>query len=252
LPDFCEWSAWEFAYCWQYGIVALRQPRRPDMRTIAVLSQKGGTGKTTLALHLAVAATMAGQSVVVVDLDPQASAAGWQDSRASDDPVIVSAPASRLPQALRAAQDGGVDLVIIDTAPHAGDAALAAAEASDLILIPCRAGILDLRAIGTTARVAKLAGKPAFVILNAMPARATNVLADAVAAVAVHGLEVAPVALQQRAAYAHALTVGLAAQEYERGGKAAGEIGKLYAWVSDQLAALPATRQSSSTAIRQE
>jgi chromosome partitioning protein len=153
---------------------------------------------------------------------------------------------------LRAARDGGADLCVIDTAPHSGDDALAAAEASDLILIPCRPGILDLRAIGSTARVVKVSGKPGFVVLNTLPARAINVLADAVAAVAVHGLKVAPVALQQRAAYAHALTVGQAAQEYERSGKAAGEIGKLYAWISDQLAELPATRQSSTTAIRQE
>jgi chromosome partitioning protein len=206
------------------------------MRTVAILSQKGGTGKTTISLHLAVAAQQAGQAAVVIDLDPQASSAGWKDSRAGEEPVVISVPASRLPQALQAAEGGGADLVIIDTAPHSGDVALAAAEAADLVLIPCRPGILDLRAIGTTARVVKLAGKPAFVVLNTVPPRASNVLADARAAVAVHGLDVAPVALQQRAAYAHALTAGQTAQEYERGGKAAEEIGSLYSWLASQLA----------------
>lgn len=206
------------------------------MRTIAILSQKGGTGKTTLSLHLAVAAQQAGQAAVVIDLDPQASSAGWKDSRASEEPVVVSAPATRLPQALQAAESGGADIAIIDTAPHSGDVALAAAEAADLVLIPCRPGILDLRAIGTTARAVKLAGKRAYVVLNTIPPRASNVLADAKAAVAVHGLDVAPVALQQRAAYAHALTAGQTAQEYERGGKAAEEIASLYSWLRGVLA----------------
>ena len=206
------------------------------MRTVAILSQKGGTGKTTISLHLAVAAQQAGQAAVVIDLDPQASSAGWKDSRATEEPVVVSAPPARLSQALRAAESGGADLAIIDTAPHSGDVALAAAEAADLVLIPCRPGILDLRAIGSTARAVKLAGKPAFVVLNTVPPRASHVLADARAAVAVHGLDVAPVALQQRAAYAHALTAGQTAQEYEREGKAAEEIAGLYDWLRGILA----------------
>jgi chromosome partitioning protein len=124
-----------------------------------------------------------------------------------------------------------------------------------LVLIPCRAGILDLRAIGTTARAVKLAGKKAYVILNAMPPRAPNVLADASAAVAVHGLQVAPVTLQQRAAYGHALTAGQTAQEYDPLGKAADEIAQLYAWLKRELdpsIKLPATRQVGNKANRRE
>jgi chromosome partitioning protein len=205
------------------------------MFTVAILSQKGGTGKTTMALHLAVGAEKAGQLAAVIDLDPQASAAGWKDSRQAETPVVVSVPATRLPQALEAARAGGADLALIDSAPHSGDVALAAAEAADLILVPCRAGILDLRAIGATARIVKLAGKRAFVVLNAMPPRAPNVLADARAAVAVHGLEVSPVSLQQRAPFAHALTAGQTAHEYEPDGKAAEEVTQLYAWLWNEL-----------------
>src|SRR5712691_3048169 len=205
------------------------------MYTVAMLSQKGGTGKTTLALHLAVAAEKAGHRAVVIDLDPQASATEWKDSRQGETPVVVPVPSTRLPQALQAAQDGGAALALIDTAPSAGDVALAAAEAADLVLIPCRAGILDLRAIGTTARVVKVAGKTAYVVLNAVPPRASSILADARAAVAVHGLEVAPVALRQRAAYAHALTAGQTAQEYEPHGKAAEDIAAFYTWLRRAL-----------------
>jgi chromosome partitioning protein len=205
------------------------------MKIIAIESQKGGTGKTTTALNLAVAAERAGHTAVVIDLDPQASAAGWKDTRLAETPVVVSVPPTRLPQALQAAQEGGADLVLIDTAPHVESAALAAAKAADLILIPCRAGILDLRAIGTTADLVKIAGKPAFVLLNAIPPGATRLIADARAAVAVHGLEVAPVAIQQRAAFGHALTAGQTAQEFEPGGKAAEEIAELYGWLRAQL-----------------
>ena len=226
------------------------------MYTVAILSQKGGTGKTTLTLHLAVAAERAGQAAAVIDIDPQASAAGWKDSRTAETPVVVPVPPSRLPQALEAAKLGGVTLTLIDTAPHASDAALAAAEAADLVLIPCRAGILDLRAIGTTARAIKLAGKPAYVVLNTMPPRAPHVLADARAAVAVHGLEVAPFTLQQRAAFAHALTAGQTAQEYEPLGKAAAEISQLYVWLRRELeppiAKLPAKRQISNKLSRKQ
>jgi chromosome partitioning protein len=205
------------------------------MKTIAIVSQKGGAGKTTLALHVATAAEASGIRSVIIDLDPQASAAGWNESRRGDAPVVVSLPHTRLSQGLQAAADGGARLVVIDTAPHSESAATASIRAADLVLIPCRAGILDLRAIGTTAELVKLAQKPAYVVLNAMPPRATQLLADARAAVEVHGLSVAPVALQQRAAFAHSLTAGLTAPEYEPNGKAGEEVVALFAWVKSQL-----------------
>lgn len=205
------------------------------MRVVAIVSQKGGAGKTTLALHVATAAEAARFPSVVIDLDPQASAAGWSDSRQGEAPVVVSLPHTRLSQGLQAAADGGAKLIIIDTAPHSEAAAMAAIRAADLVLIPCRAGILDLRAIGTTAELVKLAQKPAYVVLNAMPPRATQLLADARAAVEVHGLSVAPVALQQRVAFAHALTAGQTAPEYEPGGKASEEVGALFAWTKAEL-----------------
>jgi chromosome partitioning protein len=206
-----------------------------DMKIVAVEASKGGSGKTTTTINLAVAAGMAGKTVVVIDLDPQASAAGWKDSRPVETPVVVSVPSTRLPQALQAARDGGADLVLIDTAPHSEGAALAAAKAADLILIPTRPGILDLRAIGTTADVAKIAGRPVFVVLNAMPPGATRLVEDARAAAVVHGVDVAPVVIEQRAALSHSLTAGQTAQEYEPTGKAAEEIGRLYDWLATQL-----------------
>lgn len=207
------------------------------MKTVAILSQKGGAGKTTLALHLAAAASTPRKPALVIDLDPQASAAGWKDSRSDENPVVVALPHTRLIQGLQAAEDGGAALVVIDTAPHSEGAAMAAARAADVILIPCRPGILDLRAIGTTSDLVKIAGKPAYVVLNAVPPRATQLLDDARAAVRVHGLELAPIALQQRAAFAHALTAGQTAHEFEPDGKAAEEIAALLRWLDTVLTA---------------
>ena len=108
------------------------------MEVIAVIAQKGGTGKTTLAISLAVAAQRAGRTAAIVDLDPQATASNWGDRREADSPAIVSAQPARLAQVLKAAEEGGADLVVIDTPPRAERAAMEAAKASDLVLVPCR------------------------------------------------------------------------------------------------------------------
>lgn len=201
------------------------------MRTIAILSNKGGSGKTTLSLNLAVTAIQNGKAVAVFDLDPQVSASGWKDSREDDDPVVIAVPYARLPQALETARKGGVDLALIDTPPSTEQPSMAAARAADLILIPCRPGILDIRAIGITAEAVKVTGKPAYVILNTLPVQASRVVEDATQAIAEHGLPVAPVVLHQRASYSHALTIGQTVQEYEPEGKAAEEIRQLWAWI---------------------
>jgi chromosome partitioning protein len=204
------------------------------MRTLAVISQKGGAGKTTLAIHLAVAAQQAKITSAIVDLDPQASATSWKDLRTKETPVVVSAQAARLKQVLDTASKEGVDLAIVDTAPHSESAALAAARIADLILIPCRPAILDLKAISTTIDLVKLAGKQAFVVLNAVPPRGS--LGDEAAnAVSSYQMPVAPTTIYQRAAYVHALTLGQAAQEYEPSGKAAEEIRDVYMWACKQI-----------------
>jgi len=205
------------------------------MKIVAIESQKGGSGKTMTALNLAVASRQVGKTAVIMDLDPQASATSWSDHRKAKTPTVIFISPTHLARALRTAADDGTDLAIIDTAPSVESPALAAARLCDLILIPCRPGILDLRAIGSTADVAKLAGKPAWVVLNAVPPGATRLIADAQAAVATHGLAVAPVTIQQRAAFGHALIAGQTAQEFAPGSKAANEIEQLHCWLTLQL-----------------
>src|SRR4051812_37959256 len=126
------------------------QPRHVIMKTISILSQKGGAGKTTLAINLAGAAEAAGKQSVIIDLDPQASAKAWHDHRGKETPVVISAQPAMLSQVLKTAEEHGAAFCIIDTAPHSETAALAAARAADLILIPCRPCYLDLKAISTT------------------------------------------------------------------------------------------------------
>jgi chromosome partitioning protein len=204
------------------------------MKVLSLLSQKGGSGKSTLALHLAVAAESAGVRVAVVDLDPQASAASWKDLRQAETPVVVSAQASRLEQVLDAALKHGAGLAIIDTGPHSESAALAAARSSDLVLVPCRPSILDLKAISITLDLVKLAAKEAHVVLNAVPPRG-SLRDQAVAAINTYNVPVCPVAICHRAAFVHALTSGKTAAEYDGQGKATQEIAALFKWVSKQL-----------------
>ena len=205
------------------------------MKIVAVISQKGGAGKTTLAVNLAVAAERRDVPTVVIDLDPQASAKTWHDIRAGKEaPVVVSAQASRLAEVVEIARANGAELVIIDTAPHSESAALGAARAADLVLIPCRPAILDLKAIGSSGDLVALAKKPAAVVLNAVPHQG-KLAEEAEEAVRGYGLAVAPVKLTQRAAYVHSLTLGQAAQEFEPEGKAALEIGELYEWTHTRV-----------------
>ena len=204
------------------------------MKTFAVISQKGGTGKTTLALNLAAEAERMGLATAIIDLDPQASAKGWHDQRKQDSPVVISAQAARLLEVIETARTHGADLVVIDTAPHSESAALAAARAADLVLIPCRPAILDIRAIATSADVASLAKKDAVAVLNAVPPQG-RIYEDAEAAIRSYGLAVAPIRLGQRASFVHSLTVAQTAVEFDPLGKAAQEVSELFVWICGRV-----------------
>ncbi len=200
------------------------------MLTVSLVSQKGGSGKTTLALNLAVAAELAGQAALVIDLDPQGSASAWASGRQAESPVVTAIQAHALEATIRTARGHDAALVLIDTAPHAEQAALAAARASELVLIPCRPSLLDLHAIRASHDIAALARTPATVVLNAVPPR--GMLADeAEAALASQGVAASPVRIGQRADFVHAITAGAGVLEYQAGGKAAEEISQLHAWL---------------------
>jgi chromosome partitioning protein len=202
------------------------------MNVIAVIAQKGGTGKTTVVLSLAVEAERRGVTVAVIDLDPQATATNWGDRREAETPVIVSAQPARLRHVLKAAQDQGAQLVLIDTPARSEQAALEAARAAQLVLVPCRPAIYDLETVATTAELVGYAGgQPVAVILNGVPPRGTKgeQAADVIRSLT---LLVCPASFGYRAAFNDAGALGLTAAEYEPEGKAAREIEQVYEFMS--------------------
>ena len=205
------------------------------MKTVAIISQKGGAGKTTLALHIATAAEQSGMRAAMLDMDPQGTAEAWAGWRKDEPPEVIGAKASTLPRTLEKAAAAGADLIVIDTPPLAQAEARAAAQAADVILIPCRPRAFDLHAIRATAGLALDLGKPVFVIWNAGPPRGSNIYTEAAEVATLIGFQIAPVRLTERSAFHVATRDGRAAQEIEPDGKAAAEVGALWAWLCGQL-----------------
>ncbi len=140
------------------------------MKVVGLLSRKGGSGKTTVAIHLAVMAQAAAKRVLLIDLDPQGSAAAWWQARAEATPQLEQSDPSKLATLIEAARKDGVDLVIIDTRPSVEADAVQVAAVSNLVLVPARPGILDLRAILATLAIVQSSRTRAAIVLNACQA----------------------------------------------------------------------------------
>lgn len=198
-------------------------------------SLKGGAGKTTGGLNLAVAAEGQGIPTAVIDLDPQQAAAKWGDARQPGNrPPVLSAMAARLPQAIAEAEAAGAKLVVIDTAAHSESILNPAIDVADLVLMPCRPTVIDLQHLSATAGLIAARRKLAAVVLNAAPPRAGE-LEQARALVERMNLPLAPVALSNLVAYARAIAAGQGVTEYEPGGKAAREVEELLGWITQHL-----------------
>ena len=204
------------------------------MKKIAFLAQKGGSGKTTLAVHTAVAATEAGESVVVIDTDPQKSATVWGDARSQEVPIVATAAASELGRVLEAADQERMTLAIVDTAPHAAPDATRIVRAVDLVAIPVRPTAFDIAAAGSSVDIVKAAGVRAVFVLSACPFRSPEI-AETRTVLAEYGLPIAPVEIIDRRAFARAVATGRAVTEFESDGKAATEIRALWAWLKEQM-----------------
>ena len=205
------------------------------MGTIAIISQKGGAGKTTIAIHLAAAAQEKGSVALIIDTDPQASASQWAAWRHDAPPEVIDSPPPRLAAKVRAAHHQGADLIVIDTPPHADSAARAAVEVADLVLIPCRPSAFDLSAIQTTVKLVQLLRKPAFVVFTAGSPNAPRIYAEADELVAGYGTPACPIRIPDRAAFRHASAQGATVMETEPEGRAAADIRRLYTWTCRQV-----------------
>jgi chromosome partitioning protein len=195
------------------------------MDTIALLSQKGGSGKTTLAVHLAGYGKMQGKRVALIDLDPQGSASSWNVSR-GDKLDGVQGEAGKLPELLSQAEGAGVALSIVDTAPHSNRDAALVAHSAGLVLMPCRPARFDLEAIMVSVEIARLAGVKGVVVLTMAPRG--KLVEEARSVLEGQGVQVCKTIVMQRVAYSHAVIDGSCVHEYEPEGKAAREIAALY------------------------
>ena len=202
------------------------------MKTLSILSRKGGAGKTTVALHLAVAAQTAGRRTAIVDMDPQRSAADWWRSRHAETPELVEVNAGELAKVVKAGKADGVDLLVVDTRPSAEADALEAATAADLAVIVVKPTILDLRAVAGTVETLRRAKTPGLVVINQAPPMRGEaeaaIVQEARGALEGYGFPVLPTVLRYRAAYHAALIDGRAVNELEPGGKATAEIAALW------------------------
>ena len=203
------------------------------MKKIAFLAQKGGSGKTTLAVHTAVAAAEAGERVVVIDTDPQKSATVWGGAREAPHPVVATAAASELGRVIDAAAKEQMTLAIVDTAPHAAPDATRIVRAVDLVVIPVRPTAFDIAAAGGAVEIVKAAGVRAVFVLSACPFRSPEI-AETRAVLADYGLPIAPIEIVDRRAFSRAVATGRAVTEFDSDSKAASEIRALWSWLLEK------------------
>lgn len=217
------------------------------MFVLAVASQKGGSGKTTLAGHLAVEAEAAGAGpVALIDTDPQASLTAWWRTRAAARPAFAQVDLGQLREALEDMEQAGIRLTIVDTPPAITDSISRVIGCADLVLIPSRPSPHDFRAAGPTAELATQHRKPVLFVVNAATPRA-RITADAAAALAELG-PVAPVILHNRIDFATSMADGRTVQETASQSAAAVEIGQLWQCVQESLATAAKESELSVTA----
>ena len=202
------------------------------MRTIAIAGAKGGVGKTTLAVHLAVVSAQQGRDVVLVDADPQLSAVRWSERRSSSEPVVLGRAVSQLAAEMERIAGFGADVAIVDTPPRAwvgaDNAALVAAKLADVVLVPCRPSILDIESTAVSVqRLQAATAAPVVVVLNGCAHRGREA-DEAAEALGGLGAQVCPARIGQRVAFARSLLDGRAAQEVEPGGKAADDVQRVH------------------------
>jgi chromosome partitioning protein len=205
------------------------------MKTIALISQKGGSGKSTLTVHMAVLA----KNSRIIDLDPQGSALFWFNRRKAETPSLVACHHWNLPVALAQAARAGIEWAFVDTAPHDGQAVMSALRASDLALIPMRPTAFDLAAVAQTIDQAATLVRPYAVVLNACPVgrgvAEGSLTVEAKRALKALGAPHMGAMVSQRVALAHAITSGLAVSEFEPSGKASLELRMLWMEIQDKL-----------------
>ncbi len=204
------------------------------LRILALASQKGGSGKTTLSGHLAVQAQRADAGpVVLIDIDPQGSLADWWNEREADYPAFAQTTVARLASDLETLREQGFKLAVIDTPPAITMAIQSVISVAELIVVPTRPSPHDLRAVGATVDLCERAGKPLIFVVNAATPKA-RITSEAAVALSQHGT-VAPVTLHHRVDFAASMIDGRTVMEVDANSRSAREVEQLWTYVSDRL-----------------
>jgi chromosome partitioning protein len=205
-----------------------------SMRVLAIASQKGGSGKTTLSGHIAVQAQRVGAGpVVLIDIDPQGSLADWWNEREAEYPAFAQTTVARLQADLELLRQQGFRLAVIDTPPAITMAIQSVIAVAELIVIPTRPSPHDLRAVGATVDLCDRAGKPLLFVVNGATPKA-KITYEAAVALSQHGT-VAPVTIHQRTDFAASMIDGRTVMECDPKSRSAAEIAELWDYVSDRL-----------------
>ncbi|CAM3184255.1 CobQ/CobB/MinD/ParA nucleotide binding domain-containing protein [Sphingomonas antarctica] len=204
------------------------------MRVLAMASQKGGSGKTTLSGHIAVQAQLAGAGpVVLIDIDPQGSLADWWNEREAELPAFAQTTVARLASDLEMLRQQGFKLAVIDTPPAITMAIQSVITVAELIVIPTRPSPHDLRAVGATVDLCDRAGKPLLFVVNGATPKA-KITFEAAIALSQHGT-VAPVTIHHRTDFAASMIDGRTVMEVDPRSKSAAEVTELWSYISDRL-----------------
>jgi len=207
------------------------------MRVVVFASQKGGSGKTTLAGHVGVQAELAGAGpVALIDTDPQGSLAKWWNCREATQPAFIHSVFQNLVHDLDEARAAGFKLVVIDTPPAVTKAISEVVSFADLVILPTRPSPHDLRAVGPTIDIVESRKKPMIFALNAATPRA-KITMEAAVALSQHGT-VAPVTIFNRTDFAASMIDGRTVMEVDPNGKSAEEIKGLWEYIEQRLARL--------------
>lgn len=205
------------------------------MHVVSLLAQKGGSGKTTLAECLAVAACQAGKLAAILDMDPQGTAKSWKTRRGGDDPAVIPVTMANLQDELDRARDAGADLIFIDTPARLSDWAMEAAKVSDLVIVPSRATVKDLERVEASIKLATVyAIRPVFVVLTQVRPRGDRHI-QAEEFVTAKRFPVCPASIGDRVSYQDSDILGLTPLETEPDGKGADEIRRIYRFTSELL-----------------
>ncbi len=214
------------------------------MRTVAVIGRKGGSGKTTIAAHLAMGFVLRGRRTILADADPQRSAIEVFKGRGEPGPELIATSGSKLFALKTAAMNAAADVLVIDTPAVLEDETAKAVVLSDLSLLVVRPTFLDLSAAVRTSSIIRQLRRPGLVILNQAPASREGVeppiVKRAIEALSLLRLPIAPVVVRARAAYQIVLESGRSVEELPAETIAAQEMKDLCAFVDRFVFGAPA------------